>query len=163
MVHSLLHVRDGPTPCTVNAVRIWPQKDIVSHKRFKFSVLKNSRPRKWFIYGCVFSKAPWSSYTDFLKKKKKKKSALIQLCKCLEKQWTWWGKFRGATSNLLVHWNFSSLLLRKTTGYPISSVHPHSFSFCPHTDVFPTNWILLQCIFSGWSAEESWTQTGSHF
>lgn len=68
MVHSLLHVRDSPTLRRVNAVMICPQKDIVSHKRLKFPVLKNSRPRKWFIYGCVFSKPPWSSYTDFKKK-----------------------------------------------------------------------------------------------
>lgn len=58
---SLRCTWDGPTPRTVNAVRIWPQKDIV----FKFPVLKNSRPRKRFIYGCVFSKPPWP---DFLKK-----------------------------------------------------------------------------------------------
>lgn len=142
---SLCCVWDGPTPRTVNALRIWPQKDIVSHKQFEFPVLKNSRPRKRLIYGWIFSKLPWSSYTDF--SKKTHNMALIQLCTWLEKQWTWWGKFREATSDLVAHLYFSSLWLRKTRGHLISSFSPHAFSFCPHTDVFLTNWILLQCIF----------------
>lgn len=121
MGHFLLHGRDDPTPCAINAVRPWPQKDIVSHKRFEVPVLKNSRPKKWFIYGHVFSKHPGSSHTDFLKKVSY--NTLVHLLGKATKvmrQDQRRDKWPSCPFTLL------HLLLCNTRSYPVCSISPHS-------------------------------------
>lgn len=143
MGHFLLQVRDGQTPWAIDAVRNWPQKDIVSHKWLKFPVLRNSRPKNgsFMVVSLANPQGP-ATATSW------KKSAIIQLCTCLEKQQRWWGKVREDTNDVLVHLRFCTFCY-VTPGVILSAASVHSTALCPHSAALPTHWTLLQCIFWG--------------